>query len=242
MYVQHPYKYEGKYYAKIDGVFYEISKEVAMAMFAEYRNEIYRSRKWAPESEEDDQMEDFQDLENKQEKEEPADQKDKKWKRKTKRCEILDCAFSANSDGLSIADMADDTQMSMPKNLAIYATVPKYKSAKREIWTAETLMHALEVCEDERLKLALNLAFSCSMRMGEMLGLTWDCVDISDEAIEEGRAFIYIDKEVQRVDKAAIQELHGKDVILVFPEESRKSIIFHRLCFTAFAIQVSLIS
>ena len=85
------------------------------------------------------------------------------------------------------------------------------------------LMHALEVCEDERLKLALNLAFSCSMRMGEMLGLTWDCVDISDEAIEEGCAFIYIDKEVQRVDKAAIQELHGKDVILVFPEESRKN-------------------
>ena len=111
----------------------------------------------------------------------------------------------------------------MPKNPAIYATVPKYKSAKREIWTAETLMHALKVCEDERLKLALNLAFSCSMRMGEMLGLTWDCVDISDEAIEEGRAFIYIDKEVQRVDKAAIQELHGKDVILVFPEESRKN-------------------
>ena len=28
MYVQHPYKYEGKYYAKIDGVFYEIFKEV----------------------------------------------------------------------------------------------------------------------------------------------------------------------------------------------------------------------
>ena len=113
MYVQHPYKYEGKYYAKIDGVFYEISKEVAVAMFAEYRNEIYRSRKWAPESEEDDQLEDFQDLENKQKKEAPADQKDKKWKRKTKRCEILDCAFSANSDGVSIADMADDTQMSM---------------------------------------------------------------------------------------------------------------------------------
>ena len=57
----------------------------------------------------------------------------------------------------------------MAKNPVIYATVPKYKSAKREIWTAETLMHALEVCEDDRLKLALNLAFSCSLRMGEML-------------------------------------------------------------------------
>lgn len=37
----------------------------------------------------------------------------------------------------------------MAKNPVIYATVPKYKSEKREIWTAETLMHALEVCEDE---------------------------------------------------------------------------------------------
>ena len=84
-------------------------------------------------------------------------------------------------------------------------------------------MHALEVCEDDRLNLALNLAFSCSLRMGEMLGLTWDCVDISEEAIVENRAYIYVDKEVQRVDKAAIQELRGKDVIQVFPEESKKN-------------------
>ena len=108
MYVQHPYKFEGKYYAKIDGVFYEISKEVAMAMFADYRNEIYRSRKWAP-----DDMEELQNLKIDNEKENAAKKKDKKWKRKTKRCEILDCAFSANSDGLSIADMADDTQLSL---------------------------------------------------------------------------------------------------------------------------------
>ena len=47
----------------------------------------------------------------------------------------------------------------------------KQRSAKSEIWTAETLMHALEVCDDDRLKLALKLAFSCSLRMGEMLGL-----------------------------------------------------------------------
>ena len=66
----------------------------------------------------------------------------------------------------------------------------KPRSAKSEIWTAETLMHALEVCDDDRLKLALNLAFSCSLRMGEMLGLTWDCVDISEEAIAENRAYI----------------------------------------------------
>ena len=64
----------------------------------------------------------------------------------------------------------------MEKNPCINATVPKHKMKHREIWTAETMMHALEVCEDDRLKLAINLAFACSLCMGEMLGLTWDCV------------------------------------------------------------------
>ena len=48
-------------------------------------------------------------------------------------------------------------------------------------------------------------------------------MDISEEAIAESRAYIYVDKEVQRVDKEAIQELRGKDVILVFLEESKKN-------------------
>lgn len=109
----------------------------------------------------------------------------------------------------------------MTKNPAQYATVPKYKSAKREIWTADTLMRALEVCDDDRLKLALNLAFSGSLRLGELLGLTWDCVDISEEAINSGSAYIYINKELQRVEKKALQELEGKDIIMVFPEESK---------------------
>ena len=71
----------------------------------------------------------------------------------------------------------------MEKNPAIYATVPKPEVHKREIWDAPTLFHALEVCEDERLKLAINLSFACSMRIGEILGLTWDCVDITPESI-----------------------------------------------------------
>ena len=83
----------------------------------------------------------------------------------------------------------------MEKNPCTHATVPKHKSQKRDIWTADTLMYALSVCEDERLKLAINLSFSCSLRLGELLGLTWDCVDISPEAIEENRAYVFINKE-----------------------------------------------
>lgn len=109
----------------------------------------------------------------------------------------------------------------MDKNPAVLATVPKYKAEKRKIWDAETLMHALEVCDDDRLRLALNLAFSCSLRMGEMLGLTWDCVDISQESIEKNLSHIYINKEIQRVTKEAVQELNAKDILMIFPEKSK---------------------
>lgn len=109
------------------------------------------------------------------------------------------------------------------KNPCTYATVPKHKSQKREIWTAETLMYAMEVCEDERLKLAINLSFSCSLRLGELLGLTWDCVDISPEAIEENRAYVYINKEAQRVTKETLKSLEGKDVLLVFPSQHKNN-------------------
>lgn len=109
----------------------------------------------------------------------------------------------------------------MDKNPAIHATVPKYKGNKREIWTAETLMYATEVCEDEDLKLAMNLAFSASLRIGELCALTWDCVDISPEAVQEGKCSIYVNKEFQRVSKEAISSLDGKDIIVIFrPREN----------------------
>ena len=106
----------------------------------------------------------------------------------------------------------------MEKNPAVYATVPKAEAKKREIWDAPTLFHALEVCEDERLKLAINLAFACSLRMGELLGLTWDCVDITPESIAAGKAYVFVNKELQRVDKSHMSVLEKKDVITTFPE------------------------
>lgn len=104
----------------------------------------------------------------------------------------------------------------------IYATLPKYTAKKRDIWTAETLFHALEVCDDPRLRLCINLSFSCSLRLGELLGLTWDCVDISPESIEAGRASIYINKELQRVDIASLNALENKNVITRFPSLSSR--------------------
>lgn len=109
------------------------------------------------------------------------------------------------------------------KNPAINATVPKHKPQKREIWDAETLFRAIELCEDEGLKLSLHLAFSCSLRSGELLALTWDCVDVSDEAMAEGKPSIYIKKELQRVSKMAFDNLDKKDVLHVFKESSSRT-------------------
>ena len=105
----------------------------------------------------------------------------------------------------------------MPRNPVLNATLPKHESQKREIWTAETLLKALELCEDDILSLAINLAFSCSLRMGELLGLTWDCVEISESRIAENDAFIYVNKELQRVNKDTMELLDKKDVVRVFP-------------------------
>ena len=92
---------------------------------------------------------------------------------------------------------------------------------------APTLFHAIEVCDDERLKLAMNLAFACSLRIGELLGLTWDCVDISPESIKAGKAYIYVNKELQRVNKSVMKTLEKKDVLRIFPElrESNKTVL-----------------
>ncbi|MCD7842230.1 MAG: site-specific integrase [Lachnospiraceae bacterium] len=105
----------------------------------------------------------------------------------------------------------------MARNPVENATLPKAEYQPRDIWTADILFKAIEVCDNETLKLAMNLAFSCSLRMGEMLGLTWDCVDITPASINAGRASIYIDKELQRVNRELLEQLGEKGVRFKFP-------------------------
>ena len=50
-----------------------------------------------------------------------------------------------------------------------------------------------------------------------MLGITLDCIDVSDKSIEEGKASIYINKELQRVNREILQTLDKKDVLFIFP-------------------------
>ena len=63
----------------------------------------------------------------------------------------------------------------------------------------------------------IKVVASCSLRMGEMLALTWDYIDITEESIESGRASIYVNKELQKVQRESLQALDGKGVIKTFP-------------------------
>ena len=58
--------------------------------------------------------------------------------------------------------------------------------------------------------------FACSLRMGEILGLTWENVHISDEDIAADNAYVYIDKELTRASKRAIETLGEKDIYYIF--------------------------
>lgn len=103
------------------------------------------------------------------------------------------------------------------KNPFDYATLPKTEYTKRDIWDAETVCKALDECKDTLLYIAMNLAFACSLRMGEILGLTWNNVHISDAEIAADNAYIYIDKELTRVSRQALEKIGEKDIFYIFP-------------------------
>lgn len=94
--------------------------------------------------------------------------------------------------------------------------LPKTEYKKRDIWTADMIRTALDQCTDSKLYVAMNLSFACSLRMGEILGLTWNNVHISDEDIADDNAYVFIDKELARASKRAIEMLGQKDVYHIF--------------------------
>ena len=102
------------------------------------------------------------------------------------------------------------------KNPFDNVVLPKVEYKKREIWDADTIRKALDECTDSKLYIAMNLAFACSLRMGEILGLTWDNVHIEDGDIAADDAYIFIDKELARCSKQALETLGEKDIYHIF--------------------------
>lgn len=106
-------------------------------------------------------------------------------------------------------------------NPAERVTLPKYRPAERNVWSASEAQYALACCSDPVLHTAMLLALGCSMRIGEILGLTWDCVDFSDESIRDAAAHVFVNKELKRCQKDSLEALAHRgrsQVIFTFPE------------------------
>lgn len=89
------------------------------------------------------------------------------------------------------------------------------------------MKQALSLCEDPALKLCMYLAMGCSMRIGEILGLTWDCVHMEQALLDSDDAYLQVNKELRRADKRSLEELHQRnrdDVYLVFPNWKLKPV------------------
>lgn len=99
------------------------------------------------------------------------------------------------------------------------ATLPKVPKVKRKVWNVDTFKEAIRLVDDDLLLLCMHLAFSCSMRIGEITGLTWDDIVIDEESIANNNARVIINKELSRVSQSAMQKLKEKDIKKIFPTQ-----------------------
>lgn len=106
-------------------------------------------------------------------------------------------------------------------NPAMSVELPKYRKHKRAAWTEQEAYQALSLCTDPMLTICMLLALGCSMRIGEILGLTWDCVHIEDERCTQDEAYLVVEKELRRCSKESLKLLKNQgrdDVFFTFPE------------------------
>lgn len=105
------------------------------------------------------------------------------------------------------------------RNPATLATLPKVPKVRRKVWSIQTFRDAVGNVEDDMLAMCMHLAFSCSLRIGEICGLTWEDVIIDEEAIACGNARVIVTKELARVNAEAMQKLKEKDIYFTFPTQ-----------------------
>lgn len=100
--------------------------------------------------------------------------------------------------------------------------------AKHIAWRSEHEVSLSELSEEQINRayildehpsdyVAMNLSFACSLRIGEILGLTWDNIHISDADIARDDAHLCVEKVLWRVREDTLNVLGTEEIIKVFP-------------------------
>ena len=97
---------------------------------------------------------------------------------------------------------------------------PKHPKKVREVWTVEEAQLAVEQCDEPILKISMMLSIGCSLRLGEILGLQWDSVHITDDTLKTGTSYLEVKQELKRCNLEIISKLALEkrgDIYFTFP-------------------------
>ena len=106
------------------------------------------------------------------------------------------------------------------KNPAEGATYPTQEKKRSSVWDLETAKRAADLCDDDNLRIVILLAVACSMRVGEILGLSWANVNLSESDIKNKTARLAVTQELKRCDKVALAKTKSDErgkVYFTFP-------------------------
>lgn len=93
------------------------------------------------------------------------------------------------------------------------ATAPSEKYKKRKAWDPSRIFNALEdIKGDPLLHLSVHIAFVCSLRAAEVVGLDARSVDFRDRSL-------WITQIIERASDEALKELPQEKIIQVFPKQ-----------------------
>lgn len=107
-------------------------------------------------------------------------------------------------------------------NPAIDLELPRIKTFTRDQLSEKEIQDVLIKCDDAELALIIRTLCACTLRSGELAGMTWDCVDLSNDAIANERAYVFVTKEIARLYKDDLKNTKT-DVYYTFPSSKPQS-------------------
>jgi integrase len=90
---------------------------------------------------------------------------------------------------------------------------PMEKNKKRNAWEPQRVLQLLSgIVEDRLIHLAIHIAFVCSLRAGETVGIDLNTIDFGDRSL-------WITQEVQRVSDKSLEVIPKSEIIRIFPKQ-----------------------
>ncbi len=90
--------------------------------------------------------------------------------------------------GIARHALADAVRWGLvPRNVADATTPPKPQPSEMHVWSPEQARAFLVGVSNDRLEALYRLALSCGLRIGELLGLRWEDVDLEDGRLQVRR-------------------------------------------------------